>query len=59
MRDCHGTKGTPLLCLTDLQPVALKRLSIASLLIYIDLWAVMGHEFKENYLTRKHALIGC
>ena len=37
MPDCHRTKGTLLLCLTDLQPVALKRQSIAPVGIYIDL----------------------
>lgn len=61
MPDCRRTKGTPLLCLTDLQPVALKRLSIASVEIYIDLslWAAKGRQFKQNYMTRKHTLIGC
>lgn len=57
MPDCHRTKGTLLLCLTDLQPVAPQRLSIASVGIYIDVWPVMGHEFKQNYMTRKHMLI--
>ena len=34
MPDCCRTKGTQLLSLTDLQPVALKRLSIASVGVF-------------------------
>ena len=52
MPPCCRTKGTPLSCLSDLQPVAFKRQSIASVGIYVDLRAVIGRQFKQYYMTR-------